>query len=112
MDILKKIIYNDGEFIFSDGGIFSMYERSAIVLERYFENLLDYRRECNLRDNFNNYCELIEKLEKFQINYQKEIEATQEYNDSLRKIKSVQLAQDKLYKKSAKMEYNRNLLCS
>ena len=76
-----------------------MYERSAIVLERYFENLLDYRRECNLRDNFNNYCELIEKLEKFQINYQKEIEATQEYNDSLRKIKSVQLAQDKLYKK-------------
>ncbi len=87
-----------------------MYERSAIVLERYFENLLDYRRECNLRDNFNNYCELIEKLEKFQINYQKEIEATQEYNDSLRKIKSVQLAQDKLYKKSAKMEYNRNLL--
>ena len=87
-----------------------MYERSAIVLERYFENLLDYRRECNLRDNFNNYCELIEKLEKFQTNYQKEIEATQEYNDSLRKIKSVQLAQDKLYKKSAKMEYNRNLL--
>lgn len=87
-----------------------MYERSAIVLERYFENLLDYRRECNLRDNFNNYCELIEKLEKFQTNYQKELEATQEYNDSLRKIKSVQLAQDKLYKKSAKMEYNRNLL--
>ena len=48
-----------------------MYERSAIVLERYFDNLLNYRRECNLRDNYNNYCELVEKLEKYQINYQK-----------------------------------------
>ena len=49
-----------------------MYERSAIVLERYFENYLDYRRECNLRDNFSNYCELVQKLEKYQTNYQKE----------------------------------------
>ena len=31
-----------------------MYERSAIVLERYFDNLLNYRRECNLRDNYKN----------------------------------------------------------
>ncbi len=89
-----------------------MYERSAIVLERYFENLLDYRREFNLRDNFNNYCELIEKLDKFQLNYQKEVAATESYNESLRKIKSIQLAQEKLYKKSAKMEYSRNLLFS
>jgi len=90
-------------------GAFDMYERSAIVLERYFENLLDYRREFNLRDNFNNYCELIEKLDKFQLNYQKEVAATESYNESLRKIKSIQLAQEKLYKKSAKMEYSRNL---
>lgn len=87
-----------------------MYERSAIVLERYFENYLDYRRECNLRDNFNYYCELVLKLEKYQINYQKEYEAIQEYNNSLKKIKSIQVAQEKLYKKSAKLEYNRNML--
>ena len=41
-----------------------MYERSAIVLERYFENLLDYREKCNIRDNFANYCKLVEKLDK------------------------------------------------
>lgn len=87
-----------------------MYERSAIVLERYFENLLGYRRECNLRDNFNYYCELVEKLEKYQVNYQKEVVAVQEYNDALKKIKSIQLAQEKLYKKSANLEYNRHLL--
>ncbi len=87
-----------------------MYERSAIVLERYFDNLLNYRRECNLRDNYNNYCELVEKLEKYQINYQKEVAATKEYNTSLEKIKQIQLAQKGLYKKSAKLEYDRNLL--
>lgn len=87
-----------------------MYERSAIVLERYFENYLDYRREYNLRDNFSNYCELVQKLEKYQTNYQKEYDAIQDYNESLKKIKSIQVAQEKLYKKSAKLEYNRNLL--
>lgn len=87
-----------------------MYERSAIVLERYFDNLLNYRRECNLRDNYNNYCELVERLEKYQINYQKELAATKEYNVSLEKIKEIQLAQKDLYKKSAKLEYDRNLL--
>ena len=87
-----------------------MYERSAIVLERYFENLLEYRREGNIRDNFNNYCDLVEKLEKYQINYQKEVSATQEFNESLEKIKLIQASQEKLYRKSAKLEYNRNLL--
>lgn len=87
-----------------------MYERSAIVLERYFENLLEYRRECNLRDNFVNYCELIEKLEKYQVNYQKEFTATQDFSESVKKVKSIQELQNKLYKRSVKLEYNRNLL--
>ena len=87
-----------------------MYERSAIVLERYFENLLGYREEFNLRDNFNNYCELVTRLEKFQNNYQKELFATQEFNESIKKVRSIQAAQEKLYKKGAKLEYNRNML--
>ena len=87
-----------------------MYERSAIVLERYFENLLQYRNPCNIRDNFNNYCDLVEKLDRYQTAYQKELTSTKEYDESLEKIKLVQASQDKLYKKSAKLEYDRNLL--
>ncbi len=87
-----------------------MYERSAIVLERYFENLLEYRNSCNLKENFSNYCELVEKLEKYQECYQKEISATKEFNETLKKIKEIQVSQEKLYKKSAKLEYDRNLL--
>lgn len=87
-----------------------MYERSAIVLERYFESLLGYRNDCNIRDNFENYCKLVEKLEKYQTNFQKEVEATKEFRESVNKIKSIQNAHEKLYQKSAELEYNRNLL--
>ena len=87
-----------------------MYERSAIVLERFFDNWLGLKNECNIRDNFKNYCNIVEKLEKYQINYQKEVIATKAYNDVLRKIKEIQAEQKELYKKSAKLEYNRNLL--
>ena len=92
------------------GGMKKMYERSAIVLERYFENLLGYRREGNIRDNFNNYCDLVEKLEKYQINYEKELAATEEFEESLNKIRTIQASQKRLYEKSVKLEYNRNLL--
>lgn len=87
-----------------------MYERSAIVLERYFENLLGYREKCSIRDNFSNYCRLVEKLEKYQTNFQKEADATNEFRASVNRIKSIQARQGKLYQKSAELEYNRNLL--
>ena len=92
------------------GGNFYMYERSAIVLERYFEDLLDYAYECNVKDNYLNYCELVEKLEKYQTNYQKEYAANLDFTETLKKIKAIQIKQENAYKKSAKLEYSRNLL--
>ena len=87
-----------------------MYERSAIVLERYFANLLEYVNECNVKENYSNYIQLVEKLEKFQTNYRKEYAANQDFGISLKEIKDIQANQEKLYKRSAKLEYNRNLL--
>lgn len=87
-----------------------MYERSAIVLERYFANLLEYVNECNVKENYSNYIQLVEKLEKFQSNYRKEYAANQDFGVSLKEIKDIQSNQEKLYKRSAKLEYNRNLL--
>lgn len=87
-----------------------MYERSAIVLERYFNNILGYFSENNLKVNFENYCGLVEKLDKFQACYEQEQVATQEFEDLTVKLKAIQQTQEKLYKKSAKLEYNRNIL--
>ena len=87
-----------------------MYERSAIVLERYFENILGYMSEYNLRSNYKEYCDLLEKLDKLQNDNLQEQTAIQEFNIADENIKSIQKMQERLYKKSAKLEYNRNLL--
>lgn len=87
-----------------------MYERSAIVLERYFSNVLGYSSENNLKVNFDNYCDLVEKLEEFQKSYTQEQTAIQDFNEVTESIKDVQKSQEKLYKKNAKLEFNRNLL--
>lgn len=87
-----------------------MYERSAIVLERYFSNILGYTSENNLKVNFDNYCNLVETLEEFQQAYAQEQAAIQDFNNITEGIKETQKNQERLYKKSAKLEYNRNLL--
>ena len=87
-----------------------MYERSAIVLERYFNNILGYFSENNLKVNFENYCSLVEKLDRFQTCYEQEQAAIQEFEDVTDRLKTIQKTQEKLYKKSAKLEYNRNIL--
>ena len=39
-----------------------MYERNAIVLERYFYKKFGYQEPNNLKTNFENYCNLLEKI--------------------------------------------------
>ena len=41
-----------------------MYERSAIVLERYFNYLFGLQKEKNLSTNYQNYISLVDELEK------------------------------------------------
>ena len=87
-----------------------MYERSAIVLERYLSNLLGYFSENNLKVNFQNYCNLIEKLDIYQDCFEKQEEAILQFQDVTDRLKAIQKNQERLYKKSAKLEYNRNIL--
>jgi len=57
-----------------------MYERNAIVLERYFCKKLGYQKTNNLRENFNNYCDLLDKIEQFQVKNEAENKALTELN--------------------------------
>ena len=43
-----------------------MYERSAIVLERYMEKILKLNKDYNLKKNSENYNELIQEIENYQ----------------------------------------------
>ena len=87
-----------------------MYERSAIVLERFFENLLGFNQVNNLKKNFDNYCELFEKFKVLQTANSDEIKALKQFQDAEEKIEDIQAQEEKLYKKSAKLQYNRDLM--
>ena len=50
-----------------------MYERNAIVLERYFDNLFGYDEKNNLKDNYLKYSNLVECSEKYKVATDKNI---------------------------------------
>ena len=87
-----------------------MYERSAIVLERYFSSIFGYFSENNLKVNFENYNNLVEKLAAFEQAHNEEQIAIQEFEEATERLKLIQKSQEKLYKKNAKLEFNRNIL--
>lgn len=87
-----------------------MYERSAIVLERYFWNLFGFNKTSNLEQNYKNYCELFEKFNNFQAANNEEFQALDEFKNAESAIEDIQAQEEKLYKKNAKYEYNRDLI--
>ncbi len=87
-----------------------MYERNAIVLDRYFNKKYGYQNTNNLKNNFYNYCDLIEKIENLNYKVDYENRTKEQFTDAEQKLKEVQLTHEKLYKKIAKLEYNRNIL--
>ena len=87
-----------------------MYERSAIVLERYFDNLFGFNKPNNLVQNYKNYCELFEKFDSFQNANSEEFKALEEFQAAEVAIEDIQTQEEKLYKKNAKYEYNRDLV--
>lgn len=87
-----------------------MYERSAIVLERYFWNLFGFNKTSNLEQNYKNYCELFEKFNNFQESNNDEFQALEEFKNAEAVIEDIQSQEEKLYKKNAKYEYNRDLI--
>ena len=85
-----------------------MYERNAIVLERYFAKLFGYDEKNNLKSNYSNFVELVEKIEKYQEAVKNEDEIIAEYDQIIKKIKEVQNKQEALSNKNTKLQENRN----
>ena len=84
-----------------------MYERNAIVMERYFGNLFGYDEKSNIKNNYKNYSELIERLDKYQEVTKEEDKVIVEYDEIIKKIKDIQKNQDILYKKNNKLMESR-----
>lgn len=84
-----------------------MYERSAIVLERYMEKILEFNKNYNAKKNNENYRELINHIENYQIMTDKVLTVIQEFENTVKKIESLQQEQEKLYRMNKKLEDDR-----
>ena len=87
-----------------------MYERSAIVLERYMENILEFNKKYNLKNNYTVFSELIIEVEQYLEVATKEGKIIEEFDDTAKRIQDIQNIQDKLYKANTKLEENRKRL--
>jgi len=87
-----------------------MYERNAIVLQRYFEDLFGFKISDNIKQNYKNYRVLIEKYEKYTLATDAENNAVAEFKQTSNDIAQLQKKQEILYNKSAKLEYSRYIM--
>ena len=87
-----------------------MYERSAVVLERYFTESFYYNLKSNLKNNYDNYRVLIEILEKYQEVSEAEDKIIKECEDIASQIKQIQKNENALYRKNLKLQEERNTL--
>ena len=87
-----------------------MYERSAIVLENYFEKVLGLDKESNLKDNYNNYSRLIEEIKEYQRIIWEEDKVIKKFDESASEIEDIQSKQNKIHEQNVKVEEERNEL--
>ena len=87
-----------------------MYERNAIVLERYFYGIFNFKSSSNLRDNYYNYRKLFECYGVLCDAKEKESTCQREFDEATKEVARLQKNQEKLYNKSAKFEYSRYII--
>ena len=85
-----------------------MYERNAIVLERYFNQMFGYNMKSNIKTNFKDYCDLVESLEQYREISDDEENIMQEYDSIANKIREIQKKEEVLNKKIEKYQIERN----
>lgn len=87
-----------------------MYERSAIVLEKYYNNIFGFNQKINLKVLYKNYKEMMEEIQKYQSILEEEDKIIIQFDEVANKIRNVQQEQKKIYKENIKLEEQRNQL--
>ena len=87
-----------------------MYERSAIVLERYFNYLFGFQKEYNLKTNYQNFISLVDELQKYQAIVIEEEQVIKVFDEVAKKIQEIQKKQEKISNANVKLEEDRGKL--
>lgn len=87
-----------------------MYERSAIVLERYFDTLFGLNQKANIRACYESFKSIVEEIENYQVIVSEEEEAINEFEEIAKKVERVQDRQEKIFRDNISLEETRNSL--
>lgn len=87
-----------------------MYERSAIVLEKHFNNIFSFDKKVNLKTIYNNYKDMIEEIQKYQLILEEEDKVINDFDEAANEIRDIQQEQKKIYKNNMSLEEERNQL--
>ncbi|MEE0865846.1 MAG: hypothetical protein U0L98_03500 [Clostridia bacterium] len=85
-----------------------MYERNAIVLERYFEKIFGLSKDNNLKTNFEYYAQIIETIYEYQKIVDEEESAIEKFDEIAEEIEAIQKKQIKLHDINIELENQRN----
>lgn len=85
-----------------------MYERSAIVLERYFEKIFGFNKENNLKTNYETYQRIIEEVKEYKKLVEEEENVIAKFDEAATEIEEIQNAQTKLHEANLELENERN----
>lgn len=87
-----------------------MYERSAIVLERYFEKIFGFNKENNLKTNYENYSKIIDVIKEYQKIIEEEEKVISKFDEVATEIEDIQNKQANLHESNIELENQRNRL--
>ena len=80
------------------GGI-NMYERSAIILEKYYNNLFGFDQKENLKTIYKDFKYTTEEMKKYQEILKEEDQTINEFDRIANEIRNFQQEQKRIYTK-------------
>lgn len=81
-----------------------MYERSAIVLEKYLNKVFGPDKESDIRISYETFKNVLEEMEKYQVITEEEEKIIDEFDDIVNKMQKIQKEQEGLSKEITKHE--------
>lgn len=87
-----------------------MYERNAIVLERYLSIIFGKNDETNVKSSFEIYKDILEEMEKYQVVTKEEEKVIKEFDEIAKNMQTIQKKQEVLCSENMEHEEERNKL--
>ena len=81
-----------------------MYERSATILEKNFNETFEFNKKINLKTIFKDYKEMIEELEKYQTILEEEEKVINGFDIVASEIRQIQKEQKRIYESNINLE--------